>query len=95
MPMRYFKATNGRFTVFRGTTQRVYASAWINCSGTRVINWGLSMKATNVYPLPAEEIARTEYEELNQRKIERMVAAGGNPKWAAPSDSWVSNEALT
>jgi hypothetical protein len=97
MPLRYFKATNGRFTVFRGSESRVYLSAWIQCDAHRVTSYGFSMKpaSPSVYPNPAVEIAKTEYEELNQRKIERIVEQHGNPKWAAPRDSWVSNEALS
>ena len=94
MSIRYFKATNGRFTIFRASASRVYGSAWIQCDANRVTVAGFSMKAASasVYPIPAIEIDRAEYDRLNARKAERIVLQGGNPKWAAPSDSWVRNE---
>jgi hypothetical protein len=94
MAIRYFKATNGRFTIFRATASRVYGSAWIQCDAHCVTLSGFSMKpaSASVYPIPAIEIDRAEYERLNERKAARLILAGGNPKWAAPSDSWVRNE---
>jgi hypothetical protein len=92
MNLRYFKATNGRFTIFRASASRVYGSAWIQCSADRVTVSGFSMKPAGVYPLPAIEIDRPEYERLNSLKASRIVLQGGNPKWAAPSDSWVKHE---
>jgi hypothetical protein len=94
MSLRYFKATNGRFTIFRASASRVYGSAWIQCSADRVTVSGFSMKpaSASVYPLPAIEIDRMEYHRLTALKMARIVTQGGNPKWAVPSDSWVKNE---
>jgi hypothetical protein len=94
MAIRYFKATNGRFTIFRATASRVYGSAWIQCNADRVTLSGFSMKpaSASVYPIPAIEIDRAEFNRLNMLKMSRIMTAGGNPKWAVPSDSWVKNE---
>jgi hypothetical protein len=92
MSLRYFKATDGRFTIFRATASRVYGSAWIQTNGERVTLAGFSMKPAGMYPLPAIEIDRMEYHRLTALKMARIVTAGGNPKWAAPSDSWVRNQ---
>lgn len=92
MKTRYFKATNGRFTVFRMSPTRVYLSAWIQSGATHITNYGFSMKRPAAGSVPAVEITRAEYDALNKRKIERIVARGGNPKYAAPADSWVANE---
>jgi hypothetical protein len=87
--IRYFRATNGRFTVFRAST-RVYLSAWIQSNAERVTNYGFSMLSAKGR-VPAEEMTKAEYDALNARKIERIIAAGRQPKNAAPRDSWVAN----
>jgi hypothetical protein len=88
--IRYFKATNGRFTVFRASTTRVYLSAWIQSNAQRVTDYGFSLLSAKGR-VPAEEMTKAEYDALNARKVERIVAAGGDPKHAAPADSWVAN----
>lgn len=93
MGLRYFKATNGRFTVFRSSPTRAYVSATIHCNADRVTDFSLSYTAGRG-ALPAEEITRAEYNALNAAKQRRIEARGGMVKYAAPRDSWVSNAEL-
>jgi hypothetical protein len=87
MPTRYFKATDGTFTVFRATASRVYASAWmvIDRSTERAandtwvpvgephpVNMGFSAKPSAA--LPAVEITKAEYSALVARKVARTDA---------------------
>jgi hypothetical protein len=106
---RYFKATDGRFTVYRSSATRVYASAWFAVTDAGVRDIGFSAKPHcargTEHGAPAVEISKAEYQTLVARKAERIAAfiaaraAAGNPVYrgydgAAPSDSWVFNEAL-
>lgn len=87
--LRYFKATNGRFTVFRSSPTRAYTAATIYCNADRVTDFVLSY--TGRGNLPAVEITREEYNALNDAKQRRIEAAGGRVSYAAPRDSWVRN----
>jgi hypothetical protein len=102
---RYFKATDGRFTVYRSSATRVYAAAWIRPGPERAQAFGFAAKLAPLSPLPAIEISKPEYQALVARKAERIAAyiaaraAAGNPVYqgydgASPGDSWVFNEAL-
>jgi hypothetical protein len=92
--MRYYKATEGTVTVFRGTNSRVYLGAWIHVvSGPRANGYGFSMKR-GAGQLAAVEITKTEYNALNDVKQARILAAGGSLKYVAPCDSWVRNADL-
>jgi hypothetical protein len=97
MTIRYFKATDGVITVFRASATRVYASAWFTTEGNRPIgDIGFSGKPLPLGKYPAVEITKAEYEALQAAKLERVKAAGENPKWAtSPQSSWVRNAALT
>jgi hypothetical protein len=98
--IRYFKATNGRFTVFRASPTRVYLSAWIQSDAKRVTDFGFSMLSAKGR-VPAEEMTKDEYEALVKRKTARIearkaeiVASGGQISrsfGSSPSDSWVAN----
>jgi hypothetical protein len=102
---RYFKATDGRFTVYRASPTRVYISAWLNPHTTHV-DFGFSVAPpVGRGRVAAIEISKAEYQALVARKAERIAAfiaaraAAGNPVYqgydgAAPGDSWVFNEAL-
>jgi hypothetical protein len=96
MTTHYYKATDGRYTVFRGTESRAYRSAWIQAYdyAQRIEDYGFSMKAPTADQYPAVAITKAEYEVLNQCKTDRIVAGGGDPKHAAPRDSWVRNADL-
>jgi hypothetical protein len=97
---RYFKATDGQFTVFRMSPTRVYAAAWLQIVKGCPI-FGFSAKLSPKAPLPVEEIVKSEYEALVARKIRRVEArkseliASGAKVWgdygSSPSDSWVVN----
>jgi hypothetical protein len=98
MTTRYFKATDGKVTVFRASKTRVYSSAWFDVyaaddGGPRVGASGFSVKPAGWGgQFPAVEISKAEYDALVVRKVERIKAAGGNPSYAAPHSSWVRNE---
>jgi predicted SprT family Zn-dependent metalloprotease len=91
--MHYYKATDGRFTVFRGSKDRAYRSAWIQAydDAKRIKDYGFSMKLGSVGAIQAVEISKAEFQFLNRCKIDRIVANGGDPKYAAAGDSWVRN----
>lgn len=92
MGLRYFKATNGRFTVFRSSPGRVYTAATIQCDANRVTYFSLSY--TGRGEIKVEEISRAEYNALNDAKARRFERAGAPLNYAAPRDSWVSNADL-
>lgn len=90
---RYFSATDGKITVFRASDSRVYQSA--TKSG-----WGISFSAkpAALGAMPAVEITKAEYNALVALKQARVRAGnvgGHHADGGAPSDSWVSNEALS
>ena len=98
MTKRYFKASDGVFTIFRASDSRVYASAWMTVDGfkTRPTNMGFSAKpvyraAEGVSGLPsalsAVEIDKAEYNALVRAKKARTEDN-------APSASWVRNADL-
>ena len=88
MATRYFKATDGKITVFRASKTRVYRSARIH---------GVISFSTGGNPSPgwhpAVEIDQAEYVRLNSIKTKRIAAAAGQ-RFAGPQDSWVENADL-
>ena len=87
--LRYFKATNGRFTVFRASPTRAYTMATIRSNAEQVIDFSLSY--SGVGDCPAVEITKAEYDALNAAKAARFERLGLPLKYVAPRDSWVSN----
>jgi hypothetical protein len=97
---RYFKATDGKITVFRASETKAYAFATFK--GEKLAEdhaWcgqiGFSAKAGDH---PAVEITKAEYEALVAQKTARINAknearkAEGKRVWSVgPSDSWVQN----
>jgi hypothetical protein len=102
MTTRYFKATNGEFTIFRGSASRVYRSAWIMIDRIRErsedwswvpvgepqpVNQGFSANIGPIGALKAVEIDKAEYDALVQAKKARTSDN-------APRASWVRNADL-
>jgi hypothetical protein len=90
MTTRYFKATDGKITVFRASKTKVYQSAggfgpreWIRFS-TYAANVGTANKRACI------EIDKAEYDRLNAIKFARLGAANG----IGPQDSWVENSEI-
>lgn len=100
MVQRFFKSTNGQFTVFRASRSRVYQSAWMTTNegsshAPRVINLGFSAKpAYPGFDWPVEEIVKSEYETLVALKNSRLKAAARDSDFGDPGNNWVSNAAL-
>jgi hypothetical protein len=100
--MRYYKATDGHVTVFRGSAERVYHSAAFRSACTDGEHWtcgyGISFSAKPTQGpgrYPCEEIVQSEYEALSARKILRLKAAGRDLRGSlSPQDSWVANAAF-
>jgi hypothetical protein len=89
---RYYKATDGTFTVFRSSKARVYASAWIQTARpnpTRPHAFGFRQTARAPYPV--EEISKAEYDDLKLAQKQRL---GGNLTYTSPRDAWVRNDGL-
>jgi hypothetical protein len=87
MTTRYYKATDGTFTVFRATQSREYASAWIQVDGFKVRPLDFGFRAKSIGPYPAIEINKADYEWLATLKNERTTDH-------SPRNSWVRNDAL-
>lgn len=98
MTKRYYKASDGTFTIFRATDSRVYQSAWMTVDGfkTRPTNMGFSAKPTyrasagisgSPGSYPAVEIDKPEYEAL-------VAAKKARTDDNSPSASWVPNADL-
>lgn len=87
MTKRYYKATDGTFTIFRATDSRIYKGAWMTVDGfkTRPRNMGFSGKYSGA--LEAIEIGKGEYDALVLYKKQRTDDN-------APSASWVRNADL-
>jgi hypothetical protein len=89
MPIRYFKATDGVFTVFRESQSRVYTHANFDTNGTVVRHISFSDEGGNFF---AVEIDKAEYDRLADLKVSRSRLQGRNPQWDGhPSNSWVKN----
>lgn len=97
MTTRYFKATDGKITVFRASKTRVYQSAS-----------GFGPKESISFsgrpgPFPTTEISKAEYDALVVVKAARIASRWATkypgeamPSWAgsSPQDSWVDNPAI-
>ena len=105
---RYFKATNGRFTVFRASPSRAYTSATIEERAGGYPHFSFSWSGNG--NIRATEIDAAEYRKLLAAKTARLTAlaaerVAANPDHAdfyaragygtAPSDSWIDNVSLT
>jgi hypothetical protein len=111
MPHRYFKASDGTFTVFRASASRVYRGAWMRVDRARQRNaegvWapvgepfpvimGFSAKLGGPSGmLAAIEITKAEHQALVAAKNARAVADPDACAPDSPRDSWVRNEALS
>jgi hypothetical protein len=83
MTTRYFSGTNGAVTVFRASATKVYNSATF-----KPIAFSSAMPFADRFPV--SEIAKSEYDALVARKVERVKSSGADPKHAtSPQDSWV------
>jgi hypothetical protein len=96
MTVRYFKASDGVFTVFRATASRTYTSARIATNAgspqtPRVVSIGFSSKpAVAGFDYPVLEITKAEYEALAARKTERLKASGAPARLGgSPNQAWV------
>jgi hypothetical protein len=110
MPMRYFKATDGTFTIFRASASRVYRGAWMRVDRARKRNaegdWapvgepfpvimGFSAKLGGPSAaLPAIEITKAEHQALVAAKNARAVADLDACVPDSPRDSWVRNDGV-
>jgi predicted SprT family Zn-dependent metalloprotease len=98
MTSRYFKATDGQFTIFRSTTARTYQFADLTARDGLIVAMGFgNLKGA----LKAIEIDKAEYASLVAAKNKRTKAlhdkraAAGLSNWRdGPSDSWVFNADL-
>lgn len=100
MTKRYFKATDGKITVFRATDTKIYASANFHTyeSGGAFHcgrDIGFSGRSPSTHGYAAVEISRAEYDHLTAIKQARIVGQGSSLKYStSPSDSWVRNTQL-
>jgi hypothetical protein len=95
MTIRYFKATDGVFTVFRATRTRGFVSAEIFTKSQRVDDFIFSAASTP-NSFPAVEIDKAEYDALGSLKMSRGSLTGireGRMK-DDPYQSWISNKSL-
>jgi hypothetical protein len=108
--IRYYKASDGVFTVFRSTATREYRSAWIQHGraplgsglATRVANFGFSAKHAHEAGAPRHATQATgQYPaveiskaEYDDLKLAQKQRWGGSLKHCGPRDSWVRNEGL-
>ena len=94
MTTRYFKATDGKKTVFRASKTRVYASANIDSAS-------FSAKPASAGMAPTIEITKAEYDRLTVLKharcridfakySERFIQS----RCSDPEQSWVRNAEL-
>lgn len=86
MSKRFFKATDGKVTVFRSSETRAYRSASFVTRDTGKVARISFSAGSGSYA--TEEISEAEYRALVARKIERA------PGSSSPQDSWISNAAL-
>jgi hypothetical protein len=93
MAIRYFKATDGVFTVFRASRNLAFLSARMRFSGDGVAEIGFSGKPGSY---PAIEIDKAEYEAPVRAKIARRSRLEGRIVSCdrEPSQSWVRNSDL-
>ena len=99
--MRYFKATDGKVTVFRGSAMQVFRAANFR---TEMLTKGWSPIGEISFSLvraggnrPAVEISAAEYEALQAAKrarIARDYGAADVSKSNSPQSSWVRNKEL-
>jgi hypothetical protein len=103
MSKRYFKFTDGTFTVFRGTgmvqgfrygwTQRRNRGSFPTNPGW--VGFSNSPVNSKAVTFPATEITKAEFDQLVAIKRTRVIAAGhDNAQYSSPQDAWVFNEAL-
>lgn len=94
---RYFKATDGKITVFRASETRAYVSATVPADPKTGYYYSISFsgKPAGLGSCPCVEITRAEFVALTAAKIERIKAEGGkHADGGSPSDSWVRNSAI-
>lgn len=94
MTKRYFKATDGKVTVFRSSEERVYRAASFKTKPDgRIFGIGFSSGSGSYETV---EITQAEYESLVARKMARVRASGATARGAgsSPQDSWISNASL-
>lgn len=91
MTKRFFKATDGEFTVFRASATMHYRSAIVRGKGSI----SFSSASGGYGSSPVEEITKSEYETLVARKNTRLKSEGKDPgRYTTPRHSWVRNAAL-
>jgi hypothetical protein len=95
---RYFQATDGTFTVFRGTDRPAgfkFATFTTYGGPTPGVH---SIAFSNVRKIGSRhtvEISKAAYAELTATKQARIRSAGGNPKWeTSPQECWLRNSDL-
>lgn len=88
---RYFKATDGKITVFRASEERVYLSATtVGRHGGHRISYSAAPAKHGSYP--TVEITKAEYDALVGLKKARVE--GSRSSGTSPQESWVSNASL-
>src|SRR5262245_52597550 len=89
MTTRYFKASNGKLTIIRATSNAA-GYTYGTCDG----RLGFSNRG-GPDKHKAVEITKAEYDALVARKNTRLLAEGRNPRrYTSPQESWVRNAEL-
>lgn len=90
MKKRYFKATDGRLTVFRSSPTMVYRSATIT---DKAISFHTTAADAHSARVPALEIDGSEYRDLQARKFARQSCEGMRLRGLtnSPQESYVRN----
>lgn len=97
MAKQYFKATDGRITVFRASDTRSYTSAAFHTEACIAPHphGMISFSGRPDGKFPTVVISKPEYDQLMELKNKRIRNAGGDPRWAtSPQDSWIRNSQL-
>jgi hypothetical protein len=90
--MKYYKATDGKITVFRSSKERDYGSASTKSpAGNHAISFSRFPPSADRYP--TVEITKAEYDTL----VDLKISEDRNRKRSrsrGPQDSWVPNSML-
>jgi hypothetical protein len=97
MTTRYFKATDGQITFFRGTgISTGFRYGWRARGHSRgYLGFSNACRDSKAAYFPATEITKAEFKALVALKAARVIASGGdNARESSPQDAWVDNAAL-
>lgn len=92
MALRYFKGSDGKITVFRGSTRMFRAVSTTDPAGRHSISFAGTLGPGR---FPVEEISKAEYQKLVRAKLARVSALDVRGSGSSPQDSWITNEAAS